>query len=110
MVARHAAQIIRGHPSTSESAGRVASLPTRGAFPARARRDSLSSETPCVANLEYFRSSDSWQRGRGYVALTVAQINACIETCGPNPRRVTVGKANLPAMPTAENWKAPFRI
>src|SRR5438132_12157304 len=104
MAARHAVQIIRGRPSTSESAGTVASLPTPGAFPALARRDWPSSETPCVAKLEYFCSSDSWQGGRGYVAFTVAQINACIETCGGNTGNVTVCKATLLTMTPCETW------
>src|SRR5207253_10521323 len=83
---------------------------TPGPFPALPRRDWPSSETPCVANLEYFCSSDSWQGGRGYVAFTVAQINACIETCGRNTRSVTVCKVTLPAMTKSEKLKDPLRI
>src|SRR5436190_23556455 len=98
MAARHEAQIIRGPLSTSESAGRGGALPIAGAFPARARRGSPSSGTPWVANLEYFCSSGSWQGGGGYVALAIAQINACIETCGRNAQSVTVGGATWPAM------------
>src|SRR5439155_7982377 len=75
MVARHAAQIIRGPPSTSESAGRVGSLPTPGAFPARARRDSPSSETPCVANSGCSYNSDSWQAGDANIRQLAKQCS-----------------------------------
>src|SRR5262249_42926157 len=73
MAVRHGAQTTRDPLSISGSAGRVASLPTLGAFPARARRGSPSSETPFAADSNYLCSSDSLQEADANIRELVKQ-------------------------------------